>query len=53
MQTYNTATLQASVDADGTSPPLVAAWRRRWKAETELAAAEAALKDAPHDQVGG
>ncbi len=42
---------QAPVDADGTSRALVAAWRRRHRAEAELAAAEAAQKAAPHSQV--
>ena len=42
---------QAPVDADGTSRPLVAAWKRRRRAEAELAAAEAVLKAAPHSQV--
>ena len=42
---------QAPVDADGTSRALVTAWRRRHRAEAELAAAEAGLKAAPRSQV--
>ena len=42
---------QEPVDADGTSPQMVRAWRRQRTAEAELASAEAAVREAPLDKV--